>query len=539
MRSQIKPKEYRVYGPPGTGKTTWIVNKANECAELYGRDQISLCSLTNTAVKEVAGRKIDVEDNNISTLHARCKRSLMAPAPAESKVKDFVKDNPKWSSTDGMDPCLPASMVRGIKSEDGEDLSETIYVGGKQISLYEKAQISRQQLVPKSEWPHSVLRWFKVWDDWCRQTGHLDFTGWLEAALEVRPLPHQQVVFIDEAQDHTPLQLAVIRSWSAKNIVLVGDDDQNLYEWSGAIPSHFFGTELEEGREKVLEKSHRVPVEVHAVADAWIKRVSNRKVKKYTPKDLQGEVIYPRYSLSNVELAGDLPEDLLSEDNKTYMFLTSCGYMLDSVIHLLRSKSIAFHNPYRRSNKRWNPLDTPKDVVEDYARVSSAGGCCGWTGAELENWVKVLKTRGVFYQGKKQDLMTLCDKMNSRIIDLEDLSEFFLPHMMNRIASRDLSIFREFRKVGVSGSWDYALDIFSRRREDWEPRVIVGTIHSVKGGEANNVYLFPELSPAGYMDMLSSNSDRILRLFYVGMTRASERLVLCDQSHRLGKAINW
>jgi superfamily I DNA/RNA helicase len=62
-----------------------------------------------------------------------------------------------------------------------------------------------------------------------------------------------------------------------------------------------------------------------------------------------------------------------------------------------------------------------------------------------------------------------------------------------------------------------------------EPAITVGTIHSVKGGEAETVYLFPDVSQAGWIEMHGSTEghDAAVRLGYVGMTRASERLVLC------------
>jgi len=74
------------------------------------------------------------------------------------------------------------------------------------------------------------------------------------------------------------------------------------------------------------------------------------------------------------------------------------------------------------------------------------------------------------------------------------------------------------------------------------PQLIVGTIHAVKGGEADVTYLFPDLSFAGgeadvtylfpdlsFAGMTASlrGAPSVRRLFYVGMTRSKESLVLC------------
>ena len=61
--------------------------------------------------------------------------------------------------------------------------------------------------------------------------------------------------------------------------------------------------------------------------------------------------------------------------------------------------------------------------------------------------------------------------------------------------------------------------------------MIVGTIHSVKGGEADVVYLFPDLSQAGAAQYERSGAphDSVIRLFYVGATRARETLYICQR----------
>jgi superfamily I DNA/RNA helicase len=61
------------------------------------------------------------------------------------------------------------------------------------------------------------------------------------------------------------------------------------------------------------------------------------------------------------------------------------------------------------------------------------------------------------------------------------------------------------------------------------PNVIVGTMHSVKGGEADVVLVFPDLSPQGQRASRrhGPSRDAVIGTFYVGMTRVRERLYLC------------
>ena len=61
-----------------------------------------------------------------------------------------------------------------------------------------------------------------------------------------------------------------------------------------------------------------------------------------------------------------------------------------------------------------------------------------------------------------------------------------------------------------------------------KPQITIGTVHSVKGGEADCVYLLPDLSLSSMQQwsQYGPARDAIVRLFYVGMTRAKESLIL-------------
>ncbi len=69
------------------------------------------------------------------------------------------------------------------------------------------------------------------------------------------------------------------------------------------------------------------------------------------------------------------------------------------------------------------------------------------------------------------------------------------------------------------------------------PRVIVGTIHSVKGADAAAVYVLPDLSPAQWERWQAGKRDELLRIFYVAFTRAREELVLVGPTS--GRAMGW
>ena len=64
----------------------------------------------------------------------------------------------------------------------------------------------------------------------------------------------------------------------------------------------------------------------------------------------------------------------------------------------------------------------------------------------------------------------------------------------------------------------------------------------MKGGEADVVYLFPDVSEAGMLEWIADNKrrDSVVRQFYVGMTRAKETLVVCPPASPLNVGLhNW
>ena len=59
------------------------------------------------------------------------------------------------------------------------------------------------------------------------------------------------------------------------------------------------------------------------------------------------------------------------------------------------------------------------------------------------------------------------------------------------------------------------------------PRITLSTIHGSKGGEADNVVLYTDLSPAA-QKAAEQAPDDLHRVFYVGVTRTKQNLYLVE-----------
>ena len=86
----------------------------------------------------------------------------------------------------------------------------------------------------------------------------LDFNDLIKEVIEQRDkIPKLKAIFIDEAQDLSPLQwkLVDILKNKTEHMYLAGDDDQAIYAWAGADVNRFI---KEPGREIILKYSRRI-----------------------------------------------------------------------------------------------------------------------------------------------------------------------------------------------------------------------------------------------------------------------------------------
>ena len=114
--------------------------------------------------------------------------------------------------------------------------------------------------------------------------------------------PQYDVVFIDEAQDLSPIQWKMfdILKKNSKHVILAGDDDQAIYGWAGADVKRF---QHEPAKEIVLPQSYRVPKRVQHIADNILSRIPDeRRIKKEWKAREEDGSIHPITSIEDVPL---------------------------------------------------------------------------------------------------------------------------------------------------------------------------------------------------------------------------------------------
>lgn len=321
----------------------------------------------------------------------------------------------------------------------------------------------------------------------------MDYTDILEvwcAKLHQLPL---KVLIVDEAQDLSALQWKLIHKMEEgiPHVYYAGDDDQAIYHWAGADIQHFLNLEA---KRTVLPVSYRLPRRVFARCDKIAKRIRSRYSKEWAPSDRDGQV-----SMVAVPETAPLGQG-------EWMVLARSHYQLDGIAYHLKVKGHAFIHKGRSS------LDSGE-------------------GLAVRSWLHAQNSEHV----AMGDLKRIVAKY-PRVL-LKDAANGVFKQQDDSIIPKEMVL--EEYGIDLSLSWDVALALRPSEKIYFRqilskgislsdtPKILLSTIHGVKGGECDNVLLIPDMSNAAY-EAYIKDPDAESRCFYVGASRAKERLVICQ-----------
>jgi superfamily I DNA/RNA helicase len=564
---------YVIWGPPGTGKTTFLATQTQTIVErnitsmgVMHKTPVLICSLTRTAAAEIGGRKLKLPRNQVSTLHSHGYRQLGCPEVAESHWKEW---NEHICHEDAE---LELGEVKDVDTDDPEyERAESAQKTRGQL-LLEAYQLNRARMRKRDVWHAEVRRFAKHWEEWKAANEFIDFTDMIERAHDEDVLPpgNPEVVIADEAQDLSRLEYALLKKWGdrAGALMLAGDPYQALYEWRGAHPRIFQDPSLEPERRRILSQSYRVSKAVHQVAMNCAKEMSNYEPIDYRPRDEPGFCRFLEgVTYADPHHAIDLAQEHMNK-GETVMFATTCAYMLQTIVGMLRREGVPFANPWRVKRGDWNPLRTPAAGVGMHQRVldflrldedahgefdpDTGEGARPWMAIELHNWIAPLVSKGNLKHGAKKKIERLANEHPEQPVTVGDLYEWMeIKHVESLLTLFDINEFGYVRPPGNPRTpalldWyakhlsprkariaDYAIEVarnqgINKLKE--RPKLFVGTIHSFKGGEADVTFLFPDISYAGLREWQGGPRarDSILRTFFVGLSRSRQGLYLCE-----------
>jgi len=263
-----------IYGPPGTGKTTELMDRV--------RGAHALClSYTKAAAQEIAFRSNQADASTLHSLAFKAlnlSRASVAADPIKMQVLSATTGVPIRTKTDDE------------QQEGDEYLACFSFARNKIISINQAYdEIGAPGTRPRYEYfIEAYCRWKKAY-------GYVDFDDMLERATKIMGAGHPYTtVCLDEAQDCTPLQWKFFHKLlhsGVEEVFVAGDDDQAIYEWSGADPHGMH--KFHDGGVKYikLEQSYRVPRTIATLASDTMTGVKLRILKPWLPRPEDGEVV--------------------------------------------------------------------------------------------------------------------------------------------------------------------------------------------------------------------------------------------------------
>lgn len=508
----IKPDTLTKFsGPPGTGKSTTLLNAVDTLLS-SGVDpvQIVYTTFTRAGAHEASDRaasRFKLSRDQLPyfrTLHSLCFHLL--PRAEVMHQTDWFR----IASTLGLQ--FSWSSLSGNEATGGYDLGQ----GRGDYLLHQWSMARARRENPETSFARrnpaesrhnptleEFLHFIATVEEFKRASGKIDFTEMLERWLDQGEGFEPEYVIVDEAQDLSILQWAVIAKLcqKAKGVWVAGDDDQCIYEWNGASPETFI--DLKADNYSVLPQSYRMPAKVHDVAQEIIQRVQKRLPKEYRPREEEGNVTRVAYlDQVKIEEGSWFMLGATREHLKDYMELChrrGLLYQCDAYPKIHDNAIAAIHH--------WKAL---------------AGGST-ITAAQAKVLYGFLSRRDRVKNGFKQLLLK---ERDDRALDLKTLENEF-----GLIVRRPLQPWHEMLDQVADEARAYLKAVEQRGGLTQVPRIKISTIHGVKGREADHVILRTDLSVAGY-DSLMTQPDTRHRLFYVAVTRARKTLHLLEPQSR-------
>ena len=491
----------------------------------------------------MAKKDIHINKDHIGTLHAHAYRSLGQP-----ELADTPKGLKLWNAYIKSEGIASWTLEGGGVDVD-EAPQEAVYgQKSKGDLLHEEISLCRARMVDERLWRDETRGYYEKWCRFKAENCLLDFADLIETAYhDVDRAPGDPgAIFADEAQDIDKIEMLLIRKWGAhaRTFIIVGDPDQNLYLWRGTDPHVMQTPPVAEDHRRILSQSYRVPRAVHDAAVKWIETIPGRERIEYTPRRegphdktspiVEGELLRNAGTYKYLDPVIRQAETYMAA-GKSVMFLTACGYMLEPLKARLKDMGIAFHNPFRRKRGDWNPLaarrgTSSSDRINAFMRLSRGEM---WTGNDVVAWGSVLNAEGIFNRGKKSKLIEL---KSDDEVEIGKMLTYFTEEAVSHAMDANSDWWFDNLIAMKQKSMRYHRKILKREgRVDKDIQVILGTVHSVKGGEADVVFLMPDISTAAAVQWSRGPGELrngIIRQFYVGMTRARESLVLCSGATR-------
>ena len=576
-----------VLAGPGSGKTLVITQRVRYLIEAYHirPQEILVITFTKAAAQEMQSRFQALSRQRgvtFGTFHAVFFHILKYAY--HYSVANILTEEKKYQ------------ILQRLLSESGlhfEDEKETLSEIASEISVVKNEQIPLEHYYSKS-CPEEVFRGFyRKYEEMHRREGLLDFDDMMTMTYELLTQRadilaawqrHYRYILVDEFQDINLLQYAILRLLAdpERNLFIVGDDDQSIYRFRGAKPEIMlnFPKDYPDAKQIVLDRNFRSVASVIRAAQLVIRENTKRFAKRAVHvrkgqgqidiREFSGQEHESLYLIKKVQesLAGGIPPNEIAVLYRTnqgarpyaerLMEFNIPFEMRDALPniyeHWIAKDLFAYLHLARERLDRTEFLQVMNRPKRYIARDA------------IDAKVISLETLRTYYEDKEW-MLDRIDRLELDLRMLKDMAPYaavnYIRYGMNyeeylqeyakarRMKPEELTdILDEIqdgcRPFKTVEAWYEHLTAYKERlleqrgKKERDPDAItLATLHSAKGLEFQEVFLVDvnEGTIPHRKASMEADLEEERRLFYVGMTRAKDRLHLFYVRERYGKRV--
>jgi len=345
-----------------------------------------------------------------------------------------------------------------------------------------------------------IAKVYEAYESLKKQERAIDFedvllltVGMLEEERDVRDRVRDQYRYftVDEYQDVSPLQQRLLDLWLGKrdDICVVGDPAQTIYSFAGATPAFLLNfTNKYPGAEVIrLTSGYRSTPEIINTANTILRSASLG------------------HELDAINEHGEKPE---AQGFKTER------EEIDALVNLIKTDLTNGVNSYEiailaRTNSQLESFEAALNAAGIENQIRNAERF--FNRAEVREILKAIRSASVLSEGDW----------------LSDLRDAMKPFGESEYVRAFLQLARELESEGLTSLRGFLRELEDRAEQNNPPTlpgVALATLHAAKGLEWKKVYLAgvsADILPWG-----SQPAEEERRLFYVGVTRAQQSLVI-------------
>lgn len=579
---------------PGSGKTTVMVVKTAYLISEKGiaPNRILTITFSKAAALDMQNRydKLfgeTLSKANFSTIHSFCFKIMLHYFSKQGIRKENLEGQNSKSLT--KNKVIVQLFERLVGSKPTEDVVEEL---AGTISYFKNLMVPVEEFDSYNTGVRNIKEMYTAYEAFNRENNLYDYDDMLlichqtlkeDKSLLKRYRQQFDYIQVDEAQDNSKIQNEIVRLLAAseKNLFMVADDDQTIYEWRGSDPEGVlrFSDDYPGAHIYKMEQNFRSSQDIVSLSNQFIKNNQNRYEKNlmtqnptYQPIELvklglfedqysyiikslkkkKGRLskyaVLFRNNLSAIALANELDLEGIDFCVKGYSGHFFTHWILNDIKDFLMfslqpNRTELFDRIYYK-----NDAFISRKVYET-AKMNQRGNTSIFDEICHMSELQVYQKKKI--SGLKQQFKALANKSMAHAIEHIEIQlgyRKWLEGSAGRLgvsiegAKNILSIIKQISK-GCSDFEGFIqrMDVLQRRLaasiNNTKPNALVlSTLHSSKGLEFDAVYMmdlvkgiFPSEEALQKRKLLEAER----RLFYVGMTRARYNLYLLSGNDKV------